>query len=239
MGTWNILKRVANSVAATVTDRGRAPEYAAGRAGMSRSGHVKLASCLGVLAIAAPAAPAVADVLQIAPGEAAWVSGGPAAAANFAAEPASTAGEAHDAVPVAAITEQSQAPIPPMWRARITKLAAQYDISPHLLEAVVWQESRWRVTALSPVGARGLTQLMPGTARQMGVNPDDPDANLEGGTRYLRIQLDAFDGDVERALAAYNAGPARVARAGGIPRIRETQAYVASIMSRLGNPVRR
>ena len=123
MGTWNILKRVANSVAATVTDRGRAPEYAAGRAGMSRSGHVKLASCLGVLAIAAPAAPAVADVLQIAPGEAAWVSGGPAAAANFAAEPASTAGEAHDAVPVAAITEQSQAPIPPMWRARITKLA--------------------------------------------------------------------------------------------------------------------
>jgi len=72
----------------------------------------------------------------------------------------------------------------------------------------------------------------------MGVDPDDPNANLEGGARYLRIQLDAFDGDVERALAAYNAGPGRVIKAGGIPRIRETQDYVASILSRLSAPVR-
>jgi soluble lytic murein transglycosylase-like protein len=80
---------------------------------------------------------------------------------------------------------------------------------------------------------------MPGTARQMGVNPNDPHANLEGGARYLRMQLDAFDGDVEKALAAYNAGPGRVQAAGGIPRIRETQNYVASIMARLTDPVRR
>ncbi|MEC8179732.1 MAG: lytic transglycosylase domain-containing protein, partial [Pseudomonadota bacterium] len=84
-------------------------------------------------------------------------------------------------------------------------------------------------------GARGLAQLRPGTARDLGVNPDDPFANLEGGARYLREQLDRFDGDLEKALAAYNAGPGRVIRANGVPRIRETQAYVAAIMGRLSN----
>ena len=67
------------------------------------------------------------------------------------------------------------------------------------------------------------------------MNPDDPAANLEGGARYLREQLDRFDGDLERALAAYNAGPGRVIRADGVPRIRETQNYVSSIMGRLSN----
>jgi soluble lytic murein transglycosylase-like protein len=121
----------------------------------------------------------------------------------------------------------------------VAELAAKYDISPSLLEAVVWQESRWNTGAISPVGARGLAQLMPGTARQLGVDPHDPNANLEGGARYLRLQLDAFEGDLEKALAAYNAGPARVARAGGIPAIRETQHYVSSILARLSAPVRR
>jgi soluble lytic murein transglycosylase-like protein len=76
---------------------------------------------------------------------------------------------------------------------------------------------------------------MPGTARDLGVNPDDPLANLEGGARYLREQLDRFDGNLEKALAAYNAGPGRVIRSGGIPRIRETQLYVAAIMGRLSD----
>ena len=76
---------------------------------------------------------------------------------------------------------------------------------------------------------------MPGTARDLGVDPDDPLANLEGGARYLREQLDRFDGDLEKALAAYNAGPGRVIRSGGIPRIRETQLYVSSIMGRLSD----
>jgi len=125
--------------------------------------------------------------------------------------------------------------IPAAYSAKIAELAARFDLSPALLEAVVWQESRWRANALSPVGARGLAQLMPGTAREMGVDPDDPLANLEGGARYLRQQLDRFDGDVEKALAAYNAGPGRVIAANGIPRIRETQLYVASVMGRLSN----
>ena len=123
--------------------------------------------------------------------------------------------------------------LPDQWRDQVYVTAIKYNLSPNLLEAVVWQESRWRPDAVSPAGARGLTQLMPGTARQMGVNPLDPLANLDGGARYLRMQLDLFDGDVERALAAYNAGPGRVQRAGGIPAIRETQIYVASIMARL------
>ena len=125
--------------------------------------------------------------------------------------------------------------IPPQYLAKVQELAARFDLSPALLEALVWQESRWRADAISPVGARGLAQLMPGTARELGVNPDDPFANLEGGARYLREQLDRFDGDLERALAAYNAGPGRVIRANGIPRIRETQHYVAAIMGRLSD----
>jgi soluble lytic murein transglycosylase-like protein len=80
---------------------------------------------------------------------------------------------------------------------------------------------------------------MPGTARAIGVDPNDPRANLEGGARYLRMQLDEFGGDIEKALAAYNAGPARVKSADGIPAIRETRNYVAAIMSRLSDSVRR
>jgi soluble lytic murein transglycosylase-like protein len=122
---------------------------------------------------------------------------------------------------------------------RIAELSVKYDVSPALLDAVVWQESRWNVDAVSPAGARGLAQLMPATARMMGVDPDDPHANLEGGARYLRMQLDRFGGDLEKALAAYNAGPARVVKAGGVPAIRETRDYVAAILARLSAPVRR
>lgn len=115
----------------------------------------------------------------------------------------------------------------------LNQIAARYALSSALLEALVWQESRWRAGAVSPKGARGLTQLMPATAQALGVAPEDPVANLEGGARYLRLLLDHFGGDLERALAAYNAGVARVERAGGIPPIRETRLYVASILARL------
>ncbi|MEO5587234.1 MAG: lytic transglycosylase domain-containing protein [Novosphingobium sp.] len=192
------------------------------------------------LVLAAPAV-ALADVLEIGSHGAAWITGGPVQAADqdtaqYAKESGDESGPELGAHRVTVIPDSAG---PAQWRGRVAELAAKYDISPDLLEAVVWQESRWRTGAVSPVGARGLTQLMPGTARQMGVNPHDPHANLEGGARYLRMQLDAFGGDVEKALAAYNAGPGRVIAAGGIPRIRETQNYVASIMARLSDPVRR
>jgi soluble lytic murein transglycosylase-like protein len=124
-------------------------------------------------------------------------------------------------------------PVPAQWADKIAELSRRFDLSPSLIAALVWQESGWRVDATSPVGAHGLAQLMPGTARELGVNPRDPAANLEGGARYLRQQLDAFNGDIERALAAYNAGPGRVRRARGVPRIKETQHYVAAIVNRL------
>lgn len=177
--------------------------------------------------------PAYADVLEVGAGGATWVVGSPL---RQELPVSAEAGPSLSAHPIT-IVEDSAGPA--QWRGRVAQLAVKYDVSPTLLEAVVWQESRWRTGAISTAGARGLTQLMPGTARQMGVDPNDPNANLEGGARYLRIQLDAFGGDIEKALAAYNAGPGRVQAAGGIPNIRETQNYVASIMARLTNPARR
>ena len=203
---------------------------------------------LTALLLLAISGPAFADVLQIDAAGHRWVAGGPVQPlAGFdPIDPVRGEGafgeEAAQLADVAmhplSLTEVADAAGPDQWRRRVAELAAKYDISPALLEAVVWQESRWNERAVSPVGARGLAQLMPGTARMMGVNPDDPNANLEGGARYLRLQLDAFSGDIELALAAYNAGPGRVIKAGGIPAIRETQNYVASIMSRLSQPVR-
>jgi soluble lytic murein transglycosylase-like protein len=123
-------------------------------------------------------------------------------------------------------------------RHMLERTATRHGLSVALLEALVWQESRWNNNAVSPKGAMGLTQLMPATARALGVNPRDPAANLEGGARYLRMMIDRFGGDVVKALAAYNAGPERVERAGGIPAIRETQGYVAAIMARLSGYIR-
>ena len=180
-----------------------------------------------------------ADVLELGADGARWVAGplagAPAApAAQAASEPVLVEGLA---LPEAAIADPARhaAGVPPRYTAKIAELAARFDLSPSLLEALVWQESRWRENAVSPVGARGLAQLMPGTARYLGVDSADPFQNLEGGARYLREQLDRFDGNLEKALAAYNAGPGRVERAGGIPNIRETQNYVAAIMGRLAN----
>lgn len=123
----------------------------------------------------------------------------------------------------------------PSPRAAIALSAKNAGISPALVEAVAWTESRMNQSALSPKGARGVMQLMPETARQMGVDPNRLDGNVEGGTRYLSGLLVRFDGDLINSLAGYNAGPEAVSRHGGIPPYRETKAYVSAIMDRLAD----
>jgi len=107
---------------------------------------------------------------------------------------------------------------------------AHYALPPGLLDALVWTESRYNPFAISKAGAVGLGQLMPGTARDMGVtNRYDPQSNIFGAARYLRQMIDKF-GLVHLALAAYNAGPRAVERAGGIPRNGETPTYVHNVL---------
>lgn len=101
-----------------------------------------------------------------------------------------------------------------------------------LLQALIWQESRFVIRAESQVGAYGLTQIMPGTASDLGINPEyrtSPYLQVEGGARYLSDQLARFDGNIIFALAAYNAGPGRIIEYGGVPPFRETQHYVTVI----------
>jgi soluble lytic murein transglycosylase-like protein len=119
----------------------------------------------------------------------------------------------------------------PRWAAAIEATAARYGLDGRLFAALVWSESGFSPGVVSHAGALGLAQLMPGTARGLGVDPRDPLQNLDGGARYLRTQLDAF-GRVDLALAAYNAGPGRVRSAGGIPAIVETQLYVTRVLER-------
>ena len=131
-------------------------------------------------------------------------------------------------------TPQLPSPPPGSVRQHIQQAAAQYGISSDLVDAVAWQESRYNPRARSSAGAIGVMQLMPGTARTLGVtNPHDVRQNVAGGAAYLRAQLERFGNNVPLALAAYNAGPGAVMKYGGIPPYRETQNYVRQIMRRL------
>ena len=107
--------------------------------------------------------------------------------------------------------------------------ALRHGIPADLFFKMIKQESNWNVNALSHKGAIGLAQLMPGTARALGVNPHDPQQNLEGGARYLSTQYRKFR-SWRLALAAYNAGPQAVSKYNGVPPYRETQNYVVSIL---------
>jgi soluble lytic murein transglycosylase-like protein len=154
-------------------------------------------------------------------------------AASVAAQPAATAATA----PVATLASTGAAPTSALpagvpYGAETTAAARKHGIDPALLAGLVRRESNFDPTAGSPAGARGLTQLMPGTAAGLGVTDlTDPAQSLEGGARYLAQQLATFGGDVTKALAAYNAGPGAVQRYGGVPPYAETQAYVQKVQA--------
>jgi soluble lytic murein transglycosylase-like protein len=120
---------------------------------------------------------------------------------------------------------------PPEYRDHIRRAAHKYKLSEELLHAVMRVESGYRPTALSVKGAMGLMQLMPGTARDMYVrNAWSPEENIDGGARYLRTLANQYQGDLVMTLAAYNAGPEAVKRAGGVPSYPETQDYVKRVL---------
>jgi soluble lytic murein transglycosylase-like protein len=113
----------------------------------------------------------------------------------------------------------------------IDTISDRHHLDPDLINSVIHAESGFNPRAVSPKGARGLMQLMPHTASQLGVtNAFDPKANVEGGTRYLRELLERYNFDLVKALAAYNAGPHRVEQYRGVPPYYETRAYVANII---------
>jgi soluble lytic murein transglycosylase-like protein len=118
-----------------------------------------------------------------------------------------------------------------MWEDKLREFCEQYEVDPDLARAVMRMESGGNPNAVSRAGAIGLMQLMPGTARGLGVDPKDPERNLEGGIKYLSQLADKYNGDHVKTLAAYNAGPSRVDSYGGVPPFPETQRYVKNVLA--------
>ena len=125
------------------------------------------------------------------------------------------------------------APSPAVVTQAIVAASARHQVDPRVAEAVAWRESGFNTAAVSPKGARGVMQLMPGTALALGVDAADPAGNIEGGVNYLSWMIRRFDGDLTKAVAAYNAGPEAVERYGGVPPYAETIAYVDAVLGRL------
>ena len=137
-----------------------------------------------------------------------------------------------DTPPTPAPLAPPPAPASPMSIDQIVAQAsAMHKMDSDLINSVIKAESGFNIRAVSRKGAQGLMQLMPGTATTLGItNPFDPEANVEGGTRYLRLLLEKYNYDLVKARAAYNAGPEQVDRYHGVPPYYETQAYVARIV---------
>jgi soluble lytic murein transglycosylase-like protein len=191
-----------------------------------------LASALAAFAVLAPAAHATggARADDQPPARSGGTAAGVAAPAPSAAPAGPTGGLSADSTSAPAATGPLVAAAVPHGPL-IAVTARRWGIPVALLTALVWQESGFNERARSKVGARGLTQLMPGTARQLGVRSVyDPAQNLDGGARYLREQLVRFRSK-SLALAAYNAGPGAVVRHRGIPPFAETRAYVRNVLA--------
>ena len=124
-------------------------------------------------------------------------------------------------------------PIPLIYAAMIENAAARVDVAPALLDALARQESNYNPRAVSRKGAIGIMQLMPATAKALNLNPNDPAQNILGGALVLRQALNAFGGQIDLALAAYNAGQGAVAKYGGVPPYAETRAYVRQNLDKL------
>lgn len=172
----------------------------------------------------APSTPSAAGPAA-APAAIATLGGAAVAAPAVVADPRGPA-TTPDAAALAARLPAAGAP----WAQPIVDAATAAGVDPALLASLVQHESGFDPQARSHAGAIGLGQLMPATAAGLGVDPHDPAQNLAGSARYLREQLDRF-GTAELALAAYNAGPSRVAQAGGVPAITETRTYVTKVLS--------
>jgi soluble lytic murein transglycosylase-like protein len=180
-----------------------------------------LVSALAALCVSAPA---FGQVIEIGPGGVSTFNG-----------PSIVTSEG-----VSPIVQKTPAPVSGQSSARhaaaaplLEKAGAQVELSPRLLEAVAYVESRMNPNAVSAKGAQGMMQLMPQTAAELGVDASIPEENVRGGADYLRKMVTMFGNNVELALAAYNAGPSAVLRYGGVPPYAETKAYVAAVMDYL------